>query len=847
METERAPARVTTQEIALGVVIFGSALALGSEHAVVLLIVALASTGVLFSTWWNAAPMSPRSAASTLLWVSIGLAAFTALQCIPLPMGLLGGLGPQNADVWMRALSPLRQDGPSFAPLSLDPNATHIEVLRGVTYVIVFLAAVRITAERRGAFVLSLVIVVTGLALGLAALLHPAFGTEKVFGIYRPEQPIPSRHIAPLLNPNTLAGYLNIAFALALAQAVAHRPQLPRYASAGAAFFLIVVQVWVASRAGLLCMGLAAIAVAALSAAARSHTNRGIRADVVGFGALAGVAVMTIALASSDDAWKELASTDTSKLGLFKNVLVTVKKFPVFGLGRGAFQSVFPADRVGTGFYVFTHPENVVLQWASEWGVPVAIAALAAIAWALRPRVALARGQVAVGAWAAIFAVAIHNLVDFSSETPGVVVALVVCAAIVTGGSSGQGRRVRWHAWGRGGRRVAVAGAVAAALAIALVLPGLGEDIYSERSALHEAAYAPTLSREGFHAAARAAMLRHPAEPYLPFMGAVRASRVHDESVIPWAARTLERAPVYGPVHILVARELRATRPAQARVEYRYALIDAPEYAFQVPAEAASLVKSADDAYEIAPPGKDGVATLTELARAVAPSRPATAWAIQDEILAREPNDVMTWTLRAQAFGRDIRKDDEASWCEEPAPCVKRALDAAAKVIALSPLACAGYALHARATAAAGDVSAALSEMAKAADETQDGSECLDARLDLARSYGTYEQTTAAIDDMVRRGCASAAECTARLEAAAAAEAQRDSLPRALAFERKAFETSPDCDSCLANVASYASRLGLHAEAMEAYAKLSKRHPDEPSYARSEANERNALLTPTPN
>ncbi|HEX7663396.1 MAG TPA: hypothetical protein VF407_02755, partial [Polyangiaceae bacterium] len=125
---------MTTQEIALGVVIFGSALALGSEHAEVLMAVALASVGVLASTWWNADAMSPRTAASTLLWVSVGLAAFTLFQCVPLPMGLVGALGPQNADVWMRALTPLREPGPSFASLSLDPNATHIEVLRGVTY-----------------------------------------------------------------------------------------------------------------------------------------------------------------------------------------------------------------------------------------------------------------------------------------------------------------------------------------------------------------------------------------------------------------------------------------------------------------------------------------------------------------------------------------------------------------------------------------------------------------------------------------------------------------------------------------------------------------------------------------
>ncbi|MGH7280761.1 MAG: O-antigen ligase family protein, partial [Polyangiaceae bacterium] len=501
-------------------------------------------------SWRNAEPLSPRTTASTLLWVCIGLTAFTLFQCIPLPLGLLGALAPQNADVWMRALGPLHQDGPSFAPISLDPNATHIEALRGITYAIVFLCAIRLTATRRGVLVLSTSIVVTGLALGLASLLHPAFGLHKVFGIYQPETQIGDRHIAPLLNPNTLAAYINIAFALALAQAISPRPQIPRYASGGAAIFLIVVQVWIASRGGMLSMGIAALAVFALDRAARSHTNRSMRADVVALACLAGVAVVMIVLASADEAWNELASRDLSKFSLFKNVLLTVRRFPLFGLGRGAFQSVFPADRVGSGFYVFTHPENVILQWTTEWGVPVGLAALGAVAWSLRPRVALARGHVAVGAWAALFGVAVHNLVDFSSEVPGVVIALVACGAIVTGGSRGEASTSRAHTWAGMGTRVAFIAGITAACAIAVVALGFDADLYADRTRLHEMASDTGTSREEFDREARAAMLRHPAEPYLPFMGAVRASRTHDESVIGWAEKVLERAPVYGPVHI---------------------------------------------------------------------------------------------------------------------------------------------------------------------------------------------------------------------------------------------------------------------------------------------------------
>jgi O-antigen ligase/tetratricopeptide (TPR) repeat protein len=830
------------KEVALSLVIFGSALALGASHATVLCVVAVAALVSLALAWWNAESFSPRNAATTLLLVSLGLAAFTLFQSIPLPRGLLGALAPQNFDVWNRALTPLHEDGPTWAPLSLDPIATHIEVLRGIVYTLVFLAAVRIASGRRGAFILSTAIMITGLALGVAALLHPAFGAEKVFGIYRPEQQISARHIAPLLNPNTLAAYLNIAFALSLAQAISPRPQLPRYASAAAAFFLVVVQVWVASRGGALSMVVAAVVVVVLSRASRSVSTRSFRADIVALGGFTAVALIMILLAATEDAWKELNSTDTSKIHLFENVLATVKRFPIFGMGRGAFESVFPADKVGNGFFVFTHPENVVLQWATEWGVIVTLAALIAIAWSLRPRVVLARGQFAVGAWGALVAVAIHNLVDFSSEVPGVVIALCVCAAIVVGGSSGSGARSRIHDWGKDNRRLVLASALATACAIALVLPGIGDDLYSDRTALHALANDPNVSRVDFERAARDAMLRHPAEPYLSYMGALRASRARDTSVIPWAERGLERAQVYGPLHILIARELRATRPAQARVEYRYALIERVDSSWDLTKEELPLVHSLDDVLEIVPP--DDIYQLQQFDAALARSLPSTVWEIEDEILKRDPNDGITLTRRADAALRDLLDGDAASWCADRASCVTKALDATGRVLAVAPNECAGYVVRARVLQASGDIDHALSELKSAADHAEDSTVCLTARVDLARHFGSYEQTTAAVDDLVRRGCAGADDCANNFQFAASVEAERSDYARALTFSKKAYEASPECDACLASAASYASQMGLHAEALDEYSRLAKRHPEVAAYAQSESAERNALMSP---
>src|SRR5580704_11328504 len=106
--------------------------------------------------------MRARSAATVLLLTGVGLTAYTALQCVPMPIGWLAAIAPHNADVWSRALSPLHEPGPRWAPLTLDPNATRVEVLKGVSYLLAFVTALRIARRRDGIAFLSATVIVTG-------------------------------------------------------------------------------------------------------------------------------------------------------------------------------------------------------------------------------------------------------------------------------------------------------------------------------------------------------------------------------------------------------------------------------------------------------------------------------------------------------------------------------------------------------------------------------------------------------------------------------------------------------------------------------------------------------------
>ena len=98
-----------------------------------------------------------------------------------------------------------------------------------------------------------------------------------------------------------------------------------------------------------------------------------------------------------------------------------VRDHPYFGIGRGAFESVFPFYRPSPGNVVYTHAENFVGQWIAEWGPAVALAALGTLAWAFAPRrLGVHRSAIAAGAWCGVVVLLVQNLVDLALEVPGV-------------------------------------------------------------------------------------------------------------------------------------------------------------------------------------------------------------------------------------------------------------------------------------------------------------------------------------------------------------------------------------------------------------------------------------------
>lgn len=808
----------------------------------------LGACGVACALLYVGAPThTPRPAATVLLWVAVGLTVFTALQLVPLPAAWLASLAPANAEVWKDALRPLKEAGPGLTPLSLDPVATGVEVARGLLYICVYLAGLQIARRTEGTHFLERVLVAAAVLLAVVSLLHPALGAERVLGLYRPTLPHGPRHTAPLLNANHLGGYVNIGICLVTGVLCSPRPAIPKQIAAVIALVLVGVQVFIASRGALGSMVVGIVATVALWGATRSarvssSTWTGGLAvlGLLAFGAMMG-------LAADEGAWTELASKDLSKLDIFRHALRLCQRHGYLGIGRGAFESVFPKERAGIGNIVFTHPENVVVQWVTEWGVPISVVAFVAIAWALRPRSAITRSHMAIGPWGALVAVGLQNLVDFSSEVPGVMIAVTLCAAMVTGGVGEAPREdeapkkrlarlatvwARHPAWtvGLGAASVAVA---------AWIFVAQGGELFNEQHRLKERLTVQTgddprkvlaADREGLHVALRGAMLRHPAEPYFPFLGAYRAAVAQDENPIPWVSRALERSPTYGRAHLILARALFRVSPSQARLEYRLAFEQDHGTYDALRDEAYLLVGSYYDAMELLP---SATATSTEdrgwvlelLSTHLGERLPATRVRIDQEQIALDPKALAPLERAARDALHDIESGQP--WCEgaKVKGCADEALVRAQALRTASPGTCTGHVLVAEATYAGGNTLHALAELEGAIDGVNEHADCLRALADLAIRAGDRTRVAPALDKLADLPCGKVEECVSNLTYAATLEERRKNPRRALTHYRKAADMAPERLDLLAEQARLAKLLELHSEASDVYAKLAEKEP----------------------
>lgn len=546
----------------------------------------------LAATLW-AVPARQRRL-SGLHWGVPLLWAWTWLAALPWPCAWIHWLRPEIATQQILALGVLGEV-PQRCTMSADPGATQLEVVKWTGILAVFLAAAVLTRAGQRRAVLQCVGYAGG-AMTIVALGHLAAGLQQVFGLYTPQHMGSQLFYAPLLNMNHLGGFLLLGVAVQYGQGRAAVLPERRWAWFGLAGLGIATLVLTLSRGAL--SGLALLAALLLGLHLRSRAERG-RSLRVGPLLWLGAALLgCIALGAQVVAaplLDEILSRDFSKLRLLRQGVTTLGLAPLAGLGRGAFAAVFA--RLYPVPQRVNFIESLPLQWATEWGLPVALALSVAIVvrlvQAFRTPVAReGRRDGRLEAAAGLSAYGFQNLLDYGLELMG---CAVVAAAVL--GALGSGRvsnhsRTRQRRSNAGERPVGRSRAARGWLA---QLPRFDPRFWLASALVPLLWYGPRLVTESVDGVVRSlqvadlapadgyerlrrGLLLHPQEPAIPYQGAAWALAHGLPEIGPLIQRSQDLAPGWAGNYLLEARwRWRENRPVDvARALRKAAELEPP-------------------------------------------------------------------------------------------------------------------------------------------------------------------------------------------------------------------------------------------------------------------------------
>jgi hypothetical protein len=491
----------------------------------------------------------------------------TLFQLVPLPGALVQFLSP-------RTFALRAEVGPTvLLPLTLDVPATFIELTKGLACLGLLLTVGNVARKREIARSLLLGIVVLGALLAFLTIAQRLIGVQKIFGLYSLKETPGSGFFGSFVNGNHAASALT-TFALITAGWAAERSRAARFASALLVGILSALVFFTGSRGGALGLFLGA----GLLTFGLSTRHVGLRRGAIVTLFLSGLAIGAafFAVGNLGSRWSSFgALVHNQKTRGWRDALHLAGDFPLTGVGRGAFEAPIEAYRAHGEGVRLVYPENVALQVACEWGVPLALTlfGMCLLTFARLYRAIPQLEPSVLGAACALVAVGSHELFDFGLETSGVALLTVLTLGVVVARSEAllrirQTRRPRLP-------RVA---------SVALVFVWIGALAGGAWASHHtlefdferlSAAIKPEAARKSWKLREEfdLARARHPADHHLELLAAAQALMNRDHAAIHHLNRALRLCPGSWQAHRLAAQSLAvAHRPAQAAVEYRLAL-----------------------------------------------------------------------------------------------------------------------------------------------------------------------------------------------------------------------------------------------------------------------------------
>jgi tetratricopeptide (TPR) repeat protein len=455
----------------------------------------------------------------------------------------------------------------------------------------------------------------------------------------------------------------------------------------------------------------------------------------------------------------------------------------------------------------YTHPENILVQWTTEWGILVAVALLAVLTRALWKRLRTAEEPLVAATCIAIFALSLQNLVDFSLEMAGIV---VVVAALL-------GALLPVSSTSRPQRSLPVSAAVFVVFAIVLGVLGPRVLESDTQSIVDRLTRAMESDHEGdFQATLRRGLALHPGEPAFALLAGTYAGSKGYGDAPRWLLVVMEEAPGWAAPHAVAARWLfERGQLDQALLEIREAEKLHPGSAQKVLCEVLARFPLMEH-LERAAPGAGLRVPYLDRATACPRLPPELRAEIDAAILLSEPT-------RAGAVLRQARRLASQKRSDEAKALIERALehdpDNASLWVAII-----------RAHLSRGDAEAARSALNDARSRGLGSRSLLEAQARVEAALGQTDQMRAAITRLRGQSRGEVRLVAASFIVEGELEASLGNIDEALAAYAAADVAKPDTPA-LRYAATLALKSGRPTHARRIYRTLCLRTPGGPACA----------------
>jgi len=603
-----------------------------------------------------------RGCFSGLGLVLLGVCLWTCVQAMPLPCGWVEWFSPESAAA-ARVVAKLVQRQAAMCKLSLGPAATQVEIVKAIAVFATFNAC-WLYAASGGRRRLLWMIAGSSLAISAVALAHFMLDVRSVFGVYEPKGLTVNWPLSPLMNPNNMGGFAALGVPMWIG--LTHHADNPRVRLLGYVAIAITAAIAVLSLSrgaiGQLIVSLLVMiwfVVRDRRAGVLVRNNEVTLREISAVAALA-VGVGLSALFAGESVLRALRSDNYDKLELITRAAQFAWNHGLTGVGRGAFGSAFTSatDRQ----IRFRFAENFVVQWAADWGIPVAGALLIAVLVALyasfkHPRESLAR----FGAYVGLIAWAAQNLVDLGFELSGIsVVASSLLAACVAPSLQSVVPKNNAGTHPTSFQKLGLATLVCGMLGIAY----LGASIRPQSLSMIQGQLRDARERSDrtqFAKTLRFGLTLHPREPTLVLVAAAESLAHQDPKTLVWLNHAMTIAPGWARSHELAYLWLWQTGSGrQALLELKAAA----ELDSTLAANHACKLGAAEMlwAFDVAPHNDEREKFLDQVSACL--SRAETSQAFDELVLQEFPSCLQPLIHTAQRVLADGRGDESLAVLE---------------------------------------------------------------------------------------------------------------------------------------------------------------------------------------